>query len=351
MTTAALLSAPPFLSAALVLALGSFVLIQNWREYLNRVFFSMCASLSLYNFGVGMMYLAADPAGAMSWAVVSLLGPALIICLLPHFSLSFLSLQDSPAARVMLFAFYLISALFIRLDLSGELVFKVHMSAIGYVTEPSGVYVYFALMIVTSIAYSVNVFAGVYRAERNEEIRLRIRHVIFGISVCAFLGLFDLIKKTAGVHQNFSTFEYGIAFFALMTSYSIIKHRLLKFEVAFSRGVLYSLMMLFVAVIFLVGSVITEQVTQSWLGSGSFAVNLFNAMAIAILFEPVRNWSQKLINRHLFPRIVPTVAVDELVLNNREIVEYLAHNRIDELKRIRTNLEAIIEEHERKNVR
>jgi len=348
MTAAALLSVPPFLSAALISFLGVFVLSQNWREYLNRVFFSLCAALSIYNFAIGMMYVSTDPAGAALWARTCLYGPVFLICLLPHFSLAFLGFHITPASRAMMIMFYLTSALFVKLNISHDLISRIHVSDIGYVSETSNIFTFFALTLVASVVYSIHTFTKAYSSASDEELRLRIRHVLFGISVCSFLGFFDLIKKTLAVHQNFSTFEYGIVFFAIMTAYSIVKHRLLHFEVVFSRGILYSLMMLFVAVIFLAGSVVIEQLTQSWLGSNSFAVNLLSAMIIALLFEPVRNLSQRLLNKHLFPRIVRMSDVDELILRNQEIVEYLAHNRIDELKKLATMLTSIIEKHEAK---
>jgi len=290
-----------------------------------------------------MLYVSADAQTALRWAAFSLYGPVLVLCLLPHFAALFLSLYEKTHVRYAVLFFYAAAGVFSVINYHSLFITGVHQTSIGYVAEVGRDFYIFCSALVISIFYSSYLFFSVYKGACDEEVRVKIRHIFLGILVCSFFAMTDMAKKITGIYVNFSTLEYGIIFFAVMTSYAIVKYRSFQLEVAMSRGILYSLMMIFVAMLFIVTSVFLEQITQSWLGSNSFLVNIVNAFMVAVLFEPIKNFVQRLLNRYLFPRIMKIAGLDdEIIINNQVIIDYIARDKIDELKDLKDKIENII---------
>jgi len=341
------LAIPPALACVFTICLGAFILSQGSRYSLYRFFFFLCAGLSIYNAGVAMLYISADPGAALRWAAFSLYGPVLVLCLLPHFASLFLSLYEKDHVRYAVFFFYASAGVFSVINYFSLMITGVHQTSIGYVAEVGVDFYIFCSALLISIFYSSYLFFSVYKSACDEDVRVKIRHIFLGILVCSFFAMIDMAKKITGIYVNFSTLEYGIIFFAVMTSYAIVKHRSFQLEVAMSRGILYSLMMIFVAMLFIITSVLLEQMTQSWLGSNSFFVNIVNAFMVAVLFEPIKNFVQRLLNRYLFPRIMKITGIDdEIIINNQVIIDYIARNKIGELKDLKDKIGKIISNYE-----
>ncbi|HNY12858.1 MAG TPA: histidine kinase N-terminal 7TM domain-containing protein [Candidatus Wallbacteria bacterium] len=347
MQLSVVLAIPPSIACLFTICLGLFILSQGDRSYLYRFFFFLCTGLSIYNAGVAMLYLSADASAAMRWASFSLYGLVLVLCLLPHFAALFLSLYEKAHVKYAILFFYASAGVFAAVNYYSLLITGVHQTSIGYVAEVGRDFYIFCTALVISIFYSSYLFFKVYMEASDEDVRVKIRHIFLGILVCSVFAIADMLKKINGIYVNFSTLEYGIIFFAVMTSYAVVKHHSFELEVAMSRGILYSLMMIFVALLFIMISVFLEQITQNWLGSNSFLVNIINAFLIAVLFEPIKNFAQRLLNRYLFPKIMKIAGIDdEIIINNQVIIDYIARNKIGELKDLKDKIERIIKNYE-----
>jgi hypothetical protein len=342
------LSALPFVSCLFVAALGVFVFAQNKRAGINRLFASICLTLCAYNFGVFLMYVLDDDAGAAAAAAVCVCSTALLTALLPHFIMEFISENGGPVpyAALKLSFFYALAAAVFKLALDGAVVGVPVVTATGYVSSGGPFFNFYAACIIFSVIYSIALLYFSQLTHQTPDYKLKVRHIFLGTLICSLFGIFDILKKMAGMLGEISTLEYGVIIFCFLTAYAIVKHKFLHIEFAVKKGALYSILMILVALTVLSVAVAAEQLTQNWLDSSSFAVNLLNAFIVGIFFDPVRDRLQRILNKHFFPRLV-SVEIDEAVMKNNALLDCIAGEKIDELKLLKSNLEKIIDDYEK----
>ncbi|MEZ7890439.1 MAG: histidine kinase N-terminal 7TM domain-containing protein [Candidatus Wallbacteria bacterium] len=345
MQISTILAAAPLISCLLTVFLGGFIFLQDFKKRLNLLFALLCLSLGIYNFGVAVVYFSENYETAFFYSRLALGGVIMTICLFPHFTHKFLELKLSLRNLLFTAFFYACSAALIIMNFNSLIFSEIRFTTIGYVIKPLPAYYFFTVVLAASVIYSACLLIKTYLAPGIDyDFKLRIRHFLAGILFCSLFGFFDLMKKIAGIDINFSTFEYGIIIFSGLIAYSIVKHKFLNIELALSRGLLYSLLMLGVTSVFLVTSVTIEQCTQNYIGSNSFFINLINALIIAVIFEPLKNFIQMNLNKYLFPKIMhfQDGDIDDVLFKNQAVIDCLAHKKIDELKSLKQKIEQII---------
>jgi len=341
-----LLSALPLVSCFLVAALGIFVLAQNKRGRPHLLFAALCLSLCVYNFSAFLMYILEDAAAASAASTVCIISTAVLAGLLPHFIFAFVSHngKEQKSTAVILSLFYAAAALIIFLTIEGLITSGVNLTLTGYVSLNGPYFIFYAAAIAFSGLYSI---LYLYHSQDSGayDHSVSIRHVLLGILISFLFGIFDILKKMAGVLPVVSTLEYGIIIFCALSAYAIVKHKFLRIEFAVKKGVLYSILMVLAALTVLSVSVAAEQITQSWLDSSSFLINLLNAFIVGFFFDPVKDRLQRILNKYFFPRIT-NIELDETLIKNKAVLECIAGEKIDELKLLKTNIERIITEYE-----
>ncbi|HOD40724.1 MAG: hypothetical protein BWY32_02779 [bacterium ADurb.Bin243] len=338
----------PLISCILVALLGSFVLAQNKGARTNRLFTSLCAALCFYNSGAFFMYIAEDPASAVLASKTCIFSTAFLTALLPHFVFAFVSEnhcnQSSPLLKLLFF--YGLFSLIAFLNYNSLIVSGVTLTLTGFASVRGPFFVLYAGALIVSGAYSMFHLYFSQSVQNAVDYRAKIRHIFLGVLVCFLFGFFDIFKKISGVLIEVSTFEYGIILFCALTAYAIVKHNFLHIEFAVKKGVLYSILMILVAITVLTVAVAAEQLTQSWLNSSSFAVNLLNALIVGIFFDPVKDRLQRILNKYFFPRVA-NIDIDDELIGNKAILDYIAGEKIDELKSLKSKIERVISDYEK----
>jgi hypothetical protein len=341
-----ILSALPLISCSSVAALGVFVLAQNKRGRVHFLFAALCLSLCVYNFGAFLMYILEDPAAAAAASTICIASTALLIGLLPHFIFAFVSHNGGAQklTAVKLSFFYAAAALVMVLTLKGLVASGVSLTATGYISQNGPYFIFYAAAIAFSGLYSI-LYLYYWQAGGADDYKLNIRYVLLGVLISFLFGIFDILKKIAGIFTEVSTLEYGIIIFCALSAYAIVKHKFLHIEFAVKKGVLYSILMILVALTVLSVAVAAEQITQNWLDSSSFSINLLNAFIVGFFFDPVKDRLQRILNKYFFPRLT-NIELDETLIKNKAVLECIAGEKIDELKLLKTNIERIINEYE-----
>ena len=342
-----LLSALPLISCSLVAALGVFVLAQNRHGRINYLFAALCLSLCVYNFGAFSMYILKDAAAAAAASTACILSTAFLIGLLPHFIFAFVShnggLQKFTAFKLSFF--YAAAALIIVLTLNDFIVNGVTLTPTGFISLNGPYFILYAAAMAFSGFYSILYLYYSQSGGDADDYKVKSRHILLGILISFLFGIFDILKKIAGIFTEISTLEYGIIVFCALSAYAIVKHKFLHIEFAVKKGVLYSILMILVALTVLSVAVAAEQITQNWLDSSSFSINLLNALLVGFFFDPVKDWLQRILNKYFFPRLT-NIKLDDTLIKNKAVLECIAGEKIDELKLLKTNIERIITEYE-----
>ncbi len=348
-----LLAVPPFISCLLVACSGFFVFVQSGRSGVHFTFTALCSVLSVYNAGVFFMYILDDPDAAFIAARSCAASTALLTALLPHFIIAII-LQNGgnqSCVKLKLFFFYSLAlSIAAASAFKGPVIKNVVSAPTGFISTGGPYFFLYTAALSISGIYSIFILYRTQAASDDYDRKISLRHVLLGIFICFLFGLFDMLKKIAGIFTAISTLEYGIIAFCALSAFSIARHKFLNVEFAVKKGALYSILMIFVALTVLSVAVAAEQVTQNWLDTGSFIINLLNALIVGFFFEPVKDRLQMFLNKYFFPRLTG-MQLDPSLINNKAILEYIAFEKIDELKLIKTNIEKVIENYENKNGR
>ncbi len=338
----------PLISCILVASLGVFVLAQNRAARTNRLFASLCAALCVYNSGAFFMYVSDDPSRAVLASKTCIFSTAFLTALLPHFVFAFVSENkgDNGRSALKLLFFYALSLSVAFLNYKSLVVTGVTLTLTGFASVKGPFFIIYAFALAASTAYSMFHLYFSQTSHAGGDYRAKIRHIFLGVLVCFLFGFFDIFKKMSGVLIEVSTFEYGIILFCALTAYAIVKHNFLHIEFAVKKGVLYSILMILVAMTVLTVAVAAEQLTQSWINSSSFAVNLLNALIVGIFFDPVKDRLQRILNKYFFPRLA-NIEIDDELIGNKAILDYIAGEKIDELKSLKSKIERVISDYEK----
>jgi PAS domain S-box-containing protein len=135
-------------------------------------------------------------------------------------------------------------------------------------------------------------------------IRQQSRIILLGATL-AFLPVFPwLVLITVGQIVPFATPIYSVLFilFPLSIAYAILRYRLLDVDRLLSRGVAYgTLTFLLVAAYFLVINGLSQILAVR--ANDPVPVSIF-VLVVTLLFNPLRNWTQRLIDRIFFRETV-----------------------------------------------
>lgn len=156
-------------------------------------------------------------------------------------------------------------------------------------------------LIVVALALAIVVtIIWTYRTNRDADTRIKIRWVIFGclVSVVAGLLLWDLPSNVLG-HPLISTNALGLLVLPLPLSIAIaiLRHRLFDIDTILNRTLVYGSLSGIVAGIYVV---IVGMLGIIFQAQGNLLIALVAAGAVAVLFQPLRLWLQRLVDRLMF---------------------------------------------------
>lgn len=180
-------------------------------------------------------------------------------------------------------------------------------------TTTGPLYIYWGFFNAVFGVWIINNFIKRYKSS-NPLNKLQLRYVFMGIGIMAIGTLGgDVIIP---VIFNSSAFFWASSFFIIpfigLASYAIIKHRLFDIRLVIARSVSYSLLLVFLGIIysgglFIVSSLITKEITPF----PSLISSTILALIIAYTFQPLRVWLEKTTDKIFFKERYET----EVVLN------------------------------------
>ena len=132
-----------------------------------------------------------------------------------------------------------------------------------------------------------------YRSSTDAVNRTRALYLLIGIAAFAGFG----ITKTVPALFKYPLDYVGGVVNALIISYVILKYQLLNIKFVLRKGLVYSNLTIFITVLYLLLLLTLQTYFHEWIGYGSLALTAVVALMIALLFNPLRNFFQKWIDR------------------------------------------------------
>ena len=189
-------------------------------------------------------------------------------------------------------AFILIVALLASL----ELVPRGAYAENGVLYIDNGAFLYLYAFFGASLAgVSAYLLVQHYKQANTSQARTRITYLMIGLSVLTVTTLTNLSDSLA----IYPVDHLGNLANALIISYAILKHQLLDIRVVIQRGLVYTVLSVGITSVYLLVLFGAQALFHSS-GYASLALATVVALAMALIFAPLRNLTQERVDRLLF---------------------------------------------------
>lgn len=163
---------------------------------------------------------------------------------------------------------------------------------------PGNIYIFFPLLYIIIVLHSILLIFNKYQDATSKE-KIQLKYIMIGF----FLGYTGGFTAFATLLHKIPFFPEGIyliPIFILFTTYAIIKHQLIDIPIVIKHSLFYSLLVTILSLIFLSNVLTLERLFQNVVGYKTIIGSTASALAIALIFTPLKNKLQQFIDRHFF---------------------------------------------------
>ncbi len=322
-------SLPRLLIFVLASSIGFFVLLKNTRSPVNRSFFLLTLSVSLWQFSYFILANTANPASTIFWSQLAYCGVAFITPTTYHFIASFLYSKN----RNLVYLFYILSFafIFVIFGFRGGLIFTgVRKFYWGYYPQarftPHSIFL--ILWLIPFILSLLNLYKK-YKEIDSPFNKKRIKYFLVTLPI-AYLGIVDYLPN-----YGIETYPFGlipVTLFIISTTYNIVRYRLLDIEIIVKKislvtlGVIASISLIYMGTFYL-GPYLSFLWGEGWIAipvlvSVAVSLGLFRFINFVINIEE-DELSHKFSYRPLLKKETQRIAT---VRNLKELLSYIARD-------------------------
>jgi len=292
----------PFLGALINFVLGLFVLSRDSQNEVNRSFCFLFLAIAIWNFKALLLQFAPSVEVATFWMKVFHGGAAFTFAAFFHFALA-LTQDQSKINRKLLIAAYSLSLILTAL-IWVEVPFRVLKGLKevygGYFPIVGKTYNFvFLANFLFFFSYGLYLLIKKYLHPLDTLEKNRIGLVFIG-TFMAFVTALPNFFLAGQIARVYPTGYTGSIISALLFTYAIIKYQLMDVEITLRRGTVYTLASALLTGSFLSGLLTFQLFFEKVTGSPSKFPTIAAIWLVALLFQPVRVWAERLIDKTFF---------------------------------------------------
>ena len=295
---------PSLLSAFFSFAIGTFVLFKGKKEKKKILFSIFCYGLFIQALFAGFLYIADNELGALHLDLMSVVGIIIAISSFVHFTVEFNDVKKFK--KKILIVNYIIAFFFFFYTFTGKIFSSVVTEKNGYAGVPGSMYGLFTVYLFFALIFCLLVFIFYLFAAKDNEHKNRIKYILISTLILGITALLDMLRKSgiALMNINIDLTRFGILFFLLGISYTIIKYKMLDINFVLKKSIAVGIAMVISAMIYMIlQNIFQKYLYQVLKGSGS----LIAALIIAMSFDYIKNkttWILGIVFYYLFKKEV-----------------------------------------------
>ncbi|MFA6535924.1 MAG: ATP-binding protein [Candidatus Paceibacterota bacterium] len=267
-------------------AFGVLVILKNWKDRSNQLYFLMTAALALWSFSYWQWLLSSDYTTALFWVRTLSVGSLFIPIFFFHWVIQLTKNRTYNCvvlkivyAIAVIIIFFVNSPLFIA-NLEGKSIFTFWPNA-GMVYD-----IYFSYIYVGLILYTIYILIRSYRLAADNDRKGQILYILIG-AILGFGGGLTNFPLWFGIPLP----PYGnflVAAFPFLLGYSVLKFKLFD-----AKTIATELLVFFIEIILLVQAVLSKSATEAVLKGGLFiVVGIFGYLLIKSVYREVEQRQQ-----------------------------------------------------------
>lgn len=276
------------------ITVGVFTLLKS-RKKIHFIWSGFCFSIALWGFGMYKIATATNIGNSFFWWRIAEVGVILIPLFLTHFVIIFLELKRKFLVR----AFYIATAFFIFCDLFTRLFINNLYFAFGqfYYILATPIYTIFICIFGLSVIYVLFELSRAYK-ENSGLKRHQIRYLMLAFSV-GFIGGITSYLPVYRINV-YPVWNATIFISALMSTYAILRYRLMDLRIVARKALIYFISAAFVYGIFYLVTWMYNQFFGSIYNQNAYISGLIIAPLFVLTFVWLNDKIKGVANKYLF---------------------------------------------------
>jgi two-component system nitrogen regulation sensor histidine kinase GlnL len=282
------------ITGTLSIWLGIFVYFKNRHSIVNKTFMLMSLSISVWAWSLFARDLVYEKTTALFFVRLCYVGTIFLPTLFFHFLRSLLKFGKNR----LTVAFYGLSVTLLVFNFTPLLIKDVRpILSFRYYGIPGPVYPFYTLFLISTIIYSHYLLIKYFK-ESEGQTRNQLKYLLFA-AVVGFFGGATTFLPVFKV-QIFPFGFYLVSIYVLVTSYAIVKHRLLDISIVLKKGTTYFLLILLLFVPSFLLITFSQKLFFHQMNYLFSAVIFLVLLLVADLFYRIKPQTEKAVEHFLF---------------------------------------------------
>jgi len=311
--------------------MGTLVLIKTPGILTNRLWAYFNFAMAIWGLGAYKIATAHDPQSALFWAKIAHVG----VITIPIFFLHFASCFFEKVNKIVIISAYLLAAFFLGALLTNSFILHEDFifNSFYYQSHPGVLYVIFFYLWLISVVYAFFLaFTNIKNVSAKKRNQIKYFFLITTIGYTGGIGNF---LPVFGI----MIYPYGnflVSIFILLTTYVILKYNLMDISIVIRRSLIYSLLVSSITIIFLISVLISERLFHQIIHYQNVTTSVIMAGLIALVFTPLKNRIQTLVDRAFFKATPIEMAQQNEQLRQKEKTLTDLYSQADKLSKTDT---------------
>ncbi len=282
---------PPLLAAALSMGLCIMVARHGWKQTIHQSFAVFLLAVAAWSFFIYMMRSSDDVTEALYWEEVFIPIMLAASTAFHYFTRAYTNRNRGWKATGISLVFL---ALILILGANRSLVEEMTLESYGFAPSFS---VYFYPMAAAAYLFMLHGIWNLVKAYQGSKVydeRVRLKFIMIGTIFPLWGTVLDIFPST------YPTSIIGNLIFGVVTTIAIQRYRLLDVKVVIRRGLIYSASSIILGAAYLLLLFGLQLTFLGWDNKSTPMVAILLAVALSMLFTPIRNMTEQQVERLLF---------------------------------------------------
>jgi two-component system NtrC family sensor kinase len=277
-----------------LLGIAAVSVLQGGGKRANRLFAGICLLGALLNADVALVYIVTDERLALYIDRAVHLFFVFSVPVYIRFVHEFLKIDTR---RWLEKAAWLLSAVFLMGVPTGLYINGFNYYSFGRIARAGPLFLLFSAVIAFTVLYCLTVLYRALRRSPDNHEKNRIKYIFGGLGFAAFLLSFTVLPVIGVPVYPLGNFSFIPALFL---AYGVLKYDLLDIGMLIRRGAAYFVLTGILTVLYILLIFLFNSFFISTFGSNYFVLSLILALVIVLLFNPLWETAQKVVDRLFF---------------------------------------------------
>jgi len=294
---------------ALSCSIQAIVLLVNAKEKKHVLFALLNTGIAIWGFFLFLIGKTSDPHLSLFYWKLAHIGGALISVFFIHFVYVYRNKKNP----LLIFLSYIYGLAFLGLLFSGEAHVGVRpaFERFYYLYPQDYRYPYISgIWLLLAVGGFIELFKSYKLSIGYEKVR----------NIFLFYSL--LIGYTGGSGHflpiyNIDVYPYGnflIPIYSAVSTYAILKHHLLDFNLVIRKGLIYSILVTVISLAYFIFAFLLENIFRGFMGYRSAPLTIFIISLFIIIFQPLKNKIQCLVDKYFFKGSIAQIEQENIKL-------------------------------------